>query len=47
MSGPILRDIVKLGWPVLIAQVAVMVNGVFDHLTIVRTMGPARLRTDG
>ena len=27
--------------------VAVMVNGVFDHLTIVRTMGPARLRSDG
>jgi hypothetical protein len=26
---------------------AVMVNGVFDHLTIVRTMGPAKLRTDG
>lgn len=27
--------------------VAVMANGVCDHLTIVRTMGPARLRTDG
>jgi hypothetical protein len=27
--------------------VAVMANGVFDHLTIVRTLGPARLRTDG
>jgi hypothetical protein len=27
--------------------VAVMVNGVLDHLTIVRTLGPARLRTDG
>jgi MATE family multidrug resistance protein len=30
MAGSILRDIVKLGWPVLIAQVAVMVNGVID-----------------
>lgn len=30
MSGSILRDIVKLGWPVLIAQLAVMVNGVID-----------------
>jgi hypothetical protein len=27
--------------------VAVIVNGVFDHLTIVRTLGPATLRTDG
>ena len=27
--------------------VAVMANGVFDHLTIVRTLGPATLRTDG
>ena len=27
--------------------VAVMANGVLDHLAIVRTMGPARLRTDG
>jgi hypothetical protein len=27
--------------------VAVVINGVFDHLTIVRTMGPATLRTDG
>jgi hypothetical protein len=26
---------------------AVVVNGVFDHLAIVRTMGPATLRTDG
>ena len=26
--------------------VAVMVNGVFDHLAIVRTLGPATLRTD-
>ena len=30
MFGPIVRDIVKLGWPVLIAQVAVMINGVID-----------------
>lgn len=30
MLSPILRDIVKLGWPVLVAQVAVMVNGVID-----------------
>ena len=30
MFVSILRDIVKLGWPVLIAQVAVMVNGVID-----------------
>ena len=30
MFAPILRDIVKLGWPVLIAQLAVMVNGVID-----------------
>lgn len=30
MFGPILRDIVKLGWPVLIAQLAVMINGVID-----------------
>ncbi len=30
MFGSILRDIVKLGWPVLIAQVAVMINGVID-----------------
>jgi len=30
MFGAILRDIVKLGWPVLIAQVAVMINGVID-----------------
>jgi MATE family multidrug resistance protein len=30
MFGSIVRDIVKLGWPVLIAQVAVMVNGVID-----------------
>ena len=27
--------------------VAVMANGVCDHLTIVRTLGPATLRTDG
>jgi hypothetical protein len=27
--------------------VAVMVNGVLDHVQIVRTMGPAKLRTDG
>ena len=27
--------------------VAVMANGVFDHLTIVRTLGRATLRTDG
>jgi hypothetical protein len=26
---------------------AVMVNGVLDHLQIVRTMGPPKLRTDG
>jgi len=30
MFAPILRDIVKLGWPVLVAQVAVMINGVID-----------------
>jgi MATE family multidrug resistance protein len=30
MFGSIVRDIVKLGWPVLIAQVAVMINGVID-----------------
>jgi MATE family multidrug resistance protein len=30
MFGTILRDIVKLGWPVLIAQLAVMINGVID-----------------
>ncbi|MEO8143733.1 MAG: MATE family efflux transporter [Betaproteobacteria bacterium] len=30
MLGSILRDIVKLGWPVLVAQVAVMINGVID-----------------
>jgi multidrug resistance protein, MATE family len=30
MFGPIVRDIIKLGWPVLIAQVAVMINGVID-----------------
>ena len=30
MFGSILRDIVKLGWPVLIAQLAVMINGVID-----------------
>ncbi len=30
MLSPILRDIVKLGWPVLIAQLAVMINGVID-----------------
>jgi MATE family, multidrug efflux pump len=30
MFGAIVRDIIKLGWPVLIAQVAVMINGVID-----------------
>ena len=30
MFGSILRDIVKLGWPVLVAQVAVMISGVID-----------------
>jgi multidrug resistance protein, MATE family len=30
MFGSIVRDIVKLGWPVLIAQLAVMINGVID-----------------
>jgi MATE family multidrug resistance protein len=30
MFGSILRDIVKLGWPVLIAQLAVMITGVID-----------------
>jgi multidrug resistance protein, MATE family len=30
MFRAIVRDIVKLGWPVLIAQVAVMINGVID-----------------
>ena len=30
MFGSILRDIVKLGWPVLIAQLAVMINGDID-----------------
>jgi MATE family multidrug resistance protein len=30
MLVSILRDIVRLGWPVLIAQVAVMINGVID-----------------
>jgi MATE family multidrug resistance protein len=30
MFGSIVRDIVRLGWPVLIAQVAVMINGVID-----------------
>ena len=30
MYGAIVRDIVKLGWPVLVAQVAVMINGVID-----------------
>jgi MATE family multidrug resistance protein len=30
MIGAIFRDIVRLGWPVLIAQVAVMINGVID-----------------
>src|SRR6185436_12734132 len=30
MFGPILRDVVKLGWPVLIAQLAVMINGFID-----------------
>ena len=31
----------------VLCGVAVIVNGVFDHLTIVRTLGPATLRTDG
>ncbi len=30
MFNAIARDIVKLGWPVLIAQLAVMINGVID-----------------
>ncbi len=30
MFSSIFRDIVKLGWPVLVAQLAVMVNGVID-----------------
>lgn len=30
MFSSIARDIVKLGWPVLIAQLAVMINGVID-----------------
>ena len=30
MFRSIFRDIVKLGWPVLIAQLAVMINGVID-----------------
>src|SRR3954469_3197865 len=30
MFRSIARDIVKLGWPVLIAQLAVMINGVID-----------------
>src|SRR5271167_1538614 len=30
MVGSIVRNIVRLGWPVLVAQVAVMINGVID-----------------
>ena len=31
----------------VLCGVAVIANGVFDHLTLVRTLGPATLRTDG
>jgi len=46
MFAPILRDIVKLGWPVLIAQVAVMVNGVIDTVMAGR-LGAADLAAVG
>ena len=36
----ILRDIVKLGWPVLVAQVAVMINGVIDTVMAGRLSAP-------
>lgn len=42
----ILRDIVKLGWPVLIAQLAVMINGVIDTVMAGR-LSPADLAAVG
>ena len=39
MIGAIVRDIIKLGWPVLIAQVAVMINGVIDTVMAGRLSG--------
>jgi MATE family multidrug resistance protein len=42
----ILRDIVKLGWPVLIAQLAVMINGVIDTVMAGR-LGAADLAAVG
>jgi MATE family multidrug resistance protein len=46
MPGSILRDIVKLGWPVLIAQLAVMINGVIDTVMAGR-LGAADLAAVG
>jgi len=46
MFGPILRDIVKLGWPVLVAQLAVMINGVIDTVMAGR-LGAADLAAVG
>jgi len=30
MSGGLVRELVRLGWPVLVAQLAVMANSVID-----------------
>ena len=46
MYKSIARDIVKLGWPVLIAQVAVMINGVIDTVMAGR-LGAADLAAVG
>jgi len=46
MIGAIFRDIVKLGWPVFVAQLAVMINGVIDTLMAGR-LGAADLAAVG
>ena len=46
MFKSIARDIIKLGWPVLIAQLAVMINGVIDTIMAGR-LGSADLAAVG
>ena len=46
MFKSIARDIIKLGWPVLIAQLAVMINGVIDTIMAGR-LGSADLASVG
>ncbi len=46
MLGPIVRDIFRLGWPVFISQIAVMINGVIDTVMAGR-LGAADLAAVG